>query len=88
MRLSATETNVSCGSRPLLILSFPGACQVGDLDRTADGSLPMSMVLKDVDLVRLFGRAGAREAPDEEIVDGAHFGGVAGSRGSTTPMDP
>jgi hypothetical protein len=48
----------------------------------------MSMVLKDVDLVRLFGRAGAREAADEEIVDGAHFGGVAGSRGTTTPMDP
>lgn len=28
------------------------------------------------------------EAADEEIVDGAQFGGVAGSRGTTTPMDP
>ncbi|MGW6159762.1 hypothetical protein ACWFRM_42750 [Streptomyces sp. NPDC055144] len=56
-----------------------------------DGSIgrwpsDVPMVLKDVDLVRLFGRAGAPEAVDEEIVDGAHFGGVAGSRGSTTPM--
>ncbi|MFB6676198.1 SAM-dependent methyltransferase [Streptomyces sp. NPDC056390] len=63
------------------------------------GSAPMTLCSR-VDLVRLFGRVELLEpgnvscsrwrpeVADEEIVDCAHFGGVAGIRGTTTPMDP